>query len=168
MIESDNINSVKVYTSWRWLLGFLAFMLGELLKIFCLPYIDLTLVSANAGTDIMAAIVFSVWLLKEKFNWRYDLPSLTLFIIGGVIIVLCVNKTETDFNPDVVKDILTAPRTLVFLGLNVFFTVLSAATLKYILHRLRVFENDVDEYHRREGITGDDMILPEREKKPRC
>ena len=80
---------------------------------------------------------------------------------------MCSNKTETEFNPEVVKDILTAPRTIIFLCLCVFFTVLSAGILKYILHRLRVFEMDVDEYQKREGITGDAMILPEREKKPK-
>lgn len=134
-------------------------------KIFCLQYIDLTLISANAATDILATIVLSVWLLKEKFIWRYDLPALFFFVVGGVLIVISANTTETDYTPDDVKDILKAPKTIIFLILCVVFNVISAALLNYILHKLRLFEKDVDDYHEENAITGDAMILPAREKK---
>lgn len=93
------------------------------------------------------------------------MPALFFFVVGGVLIVISANTTETDYTPDDVKDILKAPKTIIFLILCVVFNVISAALLNYILHKLRLFEKDVDDYHEENAITGDAMILPAREKK---
>lgn len=164
-VEKDEDQSVKVYTSWRWLVGFFSMFVGVLIHIYCLQYLDLTLLAANSVTAVVAAIVLSTQILGEKFVCRYDLPALIFIAIGCSTIVLNANKTETEYTADEVKELLKSPRSLLFMGTCLFTIVLSMCILGCILRRLRLFENDVEAYESENGLSGEALILPARELK---
>lgn len=92
--------SVKVYTSWRWLVGILAMIISVMIHIYCLQYLDLTLLAANTVNCVVAAVVLSTLILGEKFMWKYDLPALIFIATGCFLIVLGANKTETEYTAD--------------------------------------------------------------------
>ena len=121
-------------------------LIGVALHIFCLQYMDLTLLAANAVTAIISTLVFSVTILGEMFVCRYDLPALLLISAGCTTIVLNSNKSDESFTADEVVDLLLAPRTLCFAGTCIFFILLSLTTLSFVLARLRRFESDVESY----------------------
>ena len=145
---------MKVYCSWRWLLGLFAMLAGLTIHIFMLQFLDLTLLAANAVTSIVAIVLFSTTILGEVFMWRYDLPGL-LLIATGCTTVLNANKTETEYTATDVKELLKAPKTLCFMAFCVFCILLSVATLSVVLRRLRRFEADVESYEREHGLVGE-------------
>ena len=58
---------------------------------------DITLISANAATDILGAIVLSALILKERFICRYDLPALLFIITGCFLLAMGANKSEKEY-----------------------------------------------------------------------
>ena len=155
---------MNVYCSWRWMVGCFAMLVGVALHIFCLQYMDLTLLAANAVTAIVSTLVFSIVILGEKFVCRYDLPALILISIGCSTIVMNSNKSDETYTADDVIELLLSPRTLCFTGACVFFILLSLGTLSLVLARLRRFERDVESYQEKHGLVGADLILPPRER----
>ena len=107
---------MRVYCSWRWLVGIFAMILGVVIHICMLKYLDLTLIAANSVTAIVSATVFSTQILGEVFICRYDLPALLLISAGCITIVLNANTSQTEYSAEDVKDLLKSPRTLSFIG----------------------------------------------------
>jgi len=74
------------------------------------------------------------------------------------------NKTETEYTADDVMALLKAPRTICFMSFCVLCILMSVCTLSLVLRQLRHFESDVESYEQEQGLTGDQLILPSREK----
>ena len=84
----------SIYCSIRFLLGMSLMIIGTLVHLFMLPFMDLTLVGAGACLGILVAILLSVIVLGEKFVWRYDLPGLLFIAVGSISIVYNTNKKD--------------------------------------------------------------------------
>lgn len=163
-MEQDVDQSLKVYGSWRWLVGLFAICISVVIQIYMLKYLDLTLLGANAVTAVVAAVLLSTQILGEKFVFRYDLPALVLIILGCATIVLNSNKTDTKYSAEDVMALLRAPRTICFIGFCVTAIIISACTLSLVLRKLRQFEKAVESYEEAHGLFGESRILPPRAK----
>lgn len=126
---------------------------------------DLTLVAANSANCIVAAIIFSTAILGEKFIWKYDLTALLLISLGCATIVMNANTTQTEYTAEEVKDLLKAPRTLIFIGFCLFCIVISVVLLRFMLVRLRRFESDVEEFQASAANNSPVQILAPRERQ---
>ena len=152
-IEKDVSQTMKVYCSWRWMLGMFALLCSVVIHVFMLPYLDLTLLAAKQVIAIVSAVILSISLLDEVIVWRYDLPAFLLISAGCTTIVLSANKTETSYSAEEVRALLVAPRTLCFLGFCLICIIISVTVLGLVLRRLRQFEKDVESYEQANGIT---------------
>ena len=74
VVEQDKHNSMSVYCSWRFLLGLLAMITCLTAHVYLIKYLDLTLIAANSANSIVAAIIFSTWILGEKVTLIGDSP----------------------------------------------------------------------------------------------
>ena len=93
IVEQDKHNSMSVYCSWRFLLGLLAMITCLTAHVYLIKYLDLTLIAANSANSIVAAIIFSTWILGEKFIWKYDFTALVCISVGCATIVVNANTT---------------------------------------------------------------------------
>jgi hypothetical protein len=73
---------------WKWILGFILIVLNVLCHSLIVPFCDLTLLSCNAATAIIANMILSTQVLGEKFVWQYDMLAMTLIAFGSVTIVI--------------------------------------------------------------------------------
>jgi len=162
-IEKDVDQSVSVYSSWRWLVGFLALTVSTIIHVFMLQFLDLTLLAANSVTGIVAATVLATQVLGEVFIFRYDCSAFVFISAGCFTIVLNANTTQTEYTADQVFALLKAPRTLCFVAACLAFIGVSLCMLKIVLHRLRRFEKDVESYEKEHGLKEGAKIFPPRE-----
>ena len=93
VVEQDKHNSMSVYCSWRFLLGLLIMITCLSAHVYLIKYLDLTLIAANSANSIVAAIIFSTWILGEKFIWKYDFTALVCISVGCATIVVNANTT---------------------------------------------------------------------------
>lgn len=80
-----------------------------------LPFVDLTLLSANTAAAIVFNGVLSIWILKEKFVLRYDLPGMALIAAASITIALNAHKDQVSFSGDEILDILISKRSVIYL-----------------------------------------------------
>ena len=80
------------------------------------------------------------------------------------MLIIFANKTQTEYSAEEIKSLLTSPRTLIFVGVQIFAIAINLCILARFLARLRQFEADVDSYQDRQ-TERDNLILPERERK---
>ena len=90
------------------------------------PFADIVLLSFNSATAIIIQVLLGVFALNEVFICRYDLPALTLIIIGSIFIILTANFSDVVTSVSIHKENLTSIKTLVyfiliFILLNVTF-----------------------------------------------
>lgn len=116
--------------------------------IYCLKYLDLTLISANAANSIVAAQILSTRILGEVFILKYDLPALIFICLGCVLLVLNANTEQSTYTAQDVRDLLSSTRTICFFAISFFLTLLSFCILQCMLRSLRRFEIDVEDYER--------------------
>ena len=77
-----------------WWMGTLLMAIGTVIHLICLPYCDMTLLSANSTLAIIVNLMLSVWLFNEVFICKYDVPAMLLIIGGSAFIVLLANKKQ--------------------------------------------------------------------------
>ena len=147
VIEQDRDNSMRVYCSWRFLLGLMLMVCCLCFHVYLIQYLDLTLISANSANSIVAVLVLSTAILGEQFIWRYDFTALFFISAGCASLVLNANTSEqTEYTADEVKALLSTPRTLIFITFCMCCILLSLILLRFVLQRLRRFESDVELY----------------------
>ena len=88
--------------------------IGVVVHLCVLPFLDLTLVSGSACLGILVAMILAIFVLGERFNWKYDLPGLTFISAGCITIVLNANKVEQSFTGEEAVALLISPRALIF------------------------------------------------------
>ena len=69
-------------------------LLGTLIHIAILPFLDLTLSACNATLGIIFAMILARTFLGERFIWQYDLVAIVFIAAGCITIVLNANKNE--------------------------------------------------------------------------
>ena len=116
-----------------------------LIHVYLVKFLDLTLLAANSANCIVGAIIWSYLILGEKITLRYDVPALILISIGCVTIAINANTQESTYTADEVKELLTSPRTLCYLGFTFSLIIISVFCMTLVLSRLRRFERDIDD-----------------------
>ena len=111
-----------------------------------MPFIDLTLISCNSATAIIANIVLSVKILDEKFVWQYDLTAMFFIIAGTMSIIFQANLEQKSFTGEEISELLFSIRTLIYLVLSLIFVIVDKIALSKMLEKLRLFEIDADAY----------------------
>ena len=84
----------NTYCSWRFLLGFAFMVLGSVIHVGVLPFIDLTLIACNSCVGIIASVILSTAVLGERFIPQYDLVAMVFIAMGCTTLVLNANKNE--------------------------------------------------------------------------
>jgi len=75
-------------------------VLGTIIHIFVLPFLDLTLIAVNAVVGIVFTVLLSIFFLGEELVPKYDISGLICISIGCTGIVLFANKEEQEFTSD--------------------------------------------------------------------
>ena len=146
LVEADQSNTGKAYCSLRFVLGFVFMILGTLIHVFALPFLDLSLIAVNACIGIIFSVLLSSVVLKEQFIPKYDLTGLSLILAGCILIVLNANKTEQEFTGEQAIDMLLSARSLIYIATCLAAVFITNLSLGKFLRNLRRFEADVDRY----------------------
>ena len=88
----------------------------------------------------------AIFVLGERFNWKYDLPGLTFISAGCITIVLNANKVEKSFTGEEAVALLISPRALIFTVVCLSLIAINSCMLKRFLVKLRKFESDAEDY----------------------
>lgn len=91
-------------------------------------------------------MILSTQILDEAFIPKYDLTALFFIVAGCVTVVLNANFEQTEYTVQEVKELLKAPRTIIFVVVCVLCILLSICLLSTVLRALRRFEIDVEAY----------------------
>ena len=67
-IEKDK-SQANAYCSFRFLFGMSLMLIGTIVHLSVLPFLDMTLVAGGACLGIIIAVILSVLVLGEKFVW---------------------------------------------------------------------------------------------------
>ena len=67
MVEHEESAASKAYCSCKFFLGIAFMIIGALLQIAMLPFLDLTLNAAFVPIGIITTILLSIVILKERF-----------------------------------------------------------------------------------------------------
>ena len=145
-VEVDKGKTLTTYLSWRWLVGILFYAIAFVIHLFCLPQLNLSLLGCQGAIGLIAAIILSVCLLKEKFLYKYDLPALLLITTGCTLIVFCADKEQKKYSETEVRELLKSTRMIIFTCIQIGSLVLVNIYLCSFLRKLRIFESDVELY----------------------
>ena len=94
VVEQDKDNSMKVYCSWRFLLGLMIMVCCLCFHVYLIQFLDLTLISANSANSVVATLILSTAILGETFIWKYDFTALFFISAGCVVLVFNANTAE--------------------------------------------------------------------------
>ena len=119
-------------------------LLGIIIHLAILPWLDLTLAAANSPLAIVVNIGLSVWLLGETFSCKYDCTAISLIIAGSFTIVLLSNKEQIEYEGDDLLNKLKTPKAIVFYIAVVLLYIAIFSGLNKFQLALRDFETDAD------------------------
>ena len=108
-VESAGLNkteSKQAYMTCEWFSGFLLLMIGNVVHIVVLPFVDLVILSTGAALAICCSVILAVFYLEEKFFCRYDLPAMTCLLGGSLMIILLSDYSKVNYTADMVKDLI--------------------------------------------------------------
>lgn len=114
--DRDKDETRKAYCSWRFVLGFFFMILGTLIHVMVLPFLDLTLIAVNAVVGIIFSVLLSICILGEQIVPKYDISGLIFISLGCSGIVIFANKAEQQFTGQQTVDLLTSAKTLIFVS----------------------------------------------------
>lgn len=125
------------YFSSQWFSGTACIFIGTVVHIFCLPWLDLTLVACNATLGIVFALILSVTVVKERFIWRYDFFALLCIITGCVTIVLNANKIEVVYSESEILDLIFSLKSISFVTIALSLVFINNCLLNKLIKKLR-------------------------------
>ena len=102
------------------------------------------LLSFNSATAIVINVMLAIIVLNEVFICKYDLPALTLIIMGSVCIVMTANFTEHVSSVAVHKENLSSIRSVCFYACFGLVFYLTVCLFKRMKRSLATFERETD------------------------
>ena len=84
-------------------------VVAAVLHIIAVAHADLTLLSCNAATGIIANVFIATRFLGEHFDPMYDLPGLALIGIGCTMIIVLSNKEKQELSLNQIIELLLSP-----------------------------------------------------------
>ena len=151
-------------TNKTWILGFSLLWVSIAFRLLCLPYADMTLLSANCSIAIVSNFLLSAWLFEEKITFKYDLTAFALILTGTCCIVYLSNKDQEKLEGERLLECLSRPGSFVFFIGVIILIQLTHFVLSKFEDGLRQFENDADlaDYRTRYeiGANATELIFP--------
>ena len=84
------------------------------------------MISTTVGIAILFNNIVAMWWLGEKIVYKYDVPAFILIVAGSTAIVILSVEGEESYTPEVIKELLEQPGTIV---LTIFTVVLFGVAL---------------------------------------
>ena len=153
-------------------------VLGTIVHVFVLPFLDLTLIAVNAVVGIVFTVLLSMTVLGEELVPKYDISGLICICIGCTGIVVFANKEEQDFTSAETIALMRNWRTIILVisSMTLFFA--NHLVILKLNNKLRDFEQNVESFEKRttgpidfSGLADEEQltsgrikILPDREK----
>ena len=131
--------------------------LGVVAHVIALRYDDLTLLSVNASTAIIANVLISIKFLGERFVPRYDIPGLGLICIGCSAIVILSNTEKSWRDREELFEWLLSPVSVMYLCSAIVVIIAANVIGEKPFKQLRQFEKDCDEA---DAKTNDKIMFP--------
>ena len=145
-VTRDKDETSKAYCSWRFALGFFFMIMGTLIHVMVLPFLDLTLIAVNAVVGIIFSVLLSIIILGEQIVPKYDISGLIFISMGCSGIVVFANKNEQTFTGQQTVDLLLSAKTLIFVSSCFAFFFINQLVVHRFAQKLREYENAVDVY----------------------
>lgn len=112
----------------------------------CCAYVSLVLLSSVEAIAIVTGVVLSITWLKEPFVWQYDVPGITIVIIGCALVVVLVNAPEQEYTLAELSDLIKSPKSVGFLIWIASMFVLTIIATWIMLARLELFEKQAEQW----------------------
>ena len=106
MAAGDVKAKKSVFCTPKGLLGIVFLIVAAILHIIAVAHADLTLLSCNASTGIIANVFIATRFLGERFDPMYDLPGLALIGIGCTMIIFLSNKEKQELSLNQIIELL--------------------------------------------------------------
>ena len=104
-------------------MGFGLIVLGSIIHVLCLPFVDLVVLSTNSSIAILINNFLSVAYLDEKLVWAYDATAVTLIMAGSLAICVLSDYSETTYTADDIRALIWSPQTMTFIVIILVFIV---------------------------------------------
>jgi hypothetical protein len=114
------------------------------MQLASLTYLDLVLVSAVNGMQLLASVILSVFWLKETFYWKWDFPAIVLIILGCAGMVVFTDKTVEEQTFEELKSLLYSFRSVAYVSFQMLFFGLSGLSYYLLMWSLIVFESHLE------------------------
>ena len=123
-------------------------------------YIDFTLRGSEISPDIFINLLYSICLLNESFNYRYDLPA-TILIFGSTSFIVYLVKLHDrpKIEGQKLRDYLHSWPAIILMTLLSVQIIAAYFFRKKLIRRLREFEAEADLY--------DNKLLQEKGEQAR-
>ena len=119
-----------------WIIGLLCLIVGNVLHIVVLPFIDLVVLSTGTAIAIVVNTVLSIIYLDERFIIKYDLTAFSLIILGSILICVLSDYSETTYTPEMINDLLWSFKTGFYMSTCVLVAVGAFFQYKWHLRKI--------------------------------
>jgi len=101
--------------------------------------ISLIVYSATSVTGIVSGVILSIFWLKEKFVWQFDVPAILLMILGSVTMTLQADKTD-EYTYEQLRTLVKSTKSIAYYCYSVFSVILVFISYPIFLKSLARFE----------------------------
>lgn len=135
---NENTPSRPIYRHPVWIFGFLLLLIGGLISIATMGFLDQTTMSSLSSVTIVLSIIFSSVILKEAFT-RWVLLQVILMLVGASLMLVFSNKVQREFTLDDMLFLYKRPIATVFLIVYAcLFFILIAFSFNIVKRLLRI------------------------------
>jgi len=138
-IQFENQPNTNSFFQCKWLTAYGLLWISSIITVLIIPYIDLVLISTQGAVAVIFSVILSVFWLKETFILRYDLPALTVIILGSVLMVLLANEKTEPYSLDQLHALTYSPAAIIYLSIYFVLLLLSGIAYKKLISRLSCF-----------------------------
>lgn len=133
------------FMTCTWLSGMLITLMGSAVhSILVTPYADIVLLSFNAALAILIQVLMAIVFLKEVVVCKYDIPAITLILIGSSCIILTANFSEDDLTASKIKESLSSVKSIGYFAFTLLLINVTFFVKNRMLKNLAIFERDVE------------------------
>ena len=146
-VENSGLNGKKAkspYKTKKWIIGLLCLIVGNVLHIVVLPFLDLVVLSTGTAIAIVVNTVLSIIYLDERFVIKYDLTAFSLIIGGSIMICVLSDYSETTYTPEMINDLLWSFKTGFYMSTCVLVAVGAFFQYKWHLRKINKFNNSAN------------------------
>ena len=159
-MQAGDVKGSSIFQGKR-AMGYLLMIVGALLHVFALAHADLILLSCNALMGSIANVMISTKFLGERFDPRFDLPGLTLMLIGCMLIVMLSNKDAHEVSLMELVELVSSMQSICYLCSVMVVTKLAKHANSILEKSLRYFEQDCMRWEQGSQYK----VLPSTEEK---